>query len=113
MIPGVDPRQMKQMMRQMGMSQEEIKATRVIIETESQNFIFENPSVMKIKMKGEETFQLSGSYNLEDAKLEVKISEDDIEMVCAQANVSKDEAKKALETSNGDIAEAIVGLTQE
>lgn len=112
MIPGVDPRQMKQMMRQMGMSQEEIDATQVIIKTPTGDYIFDSPSVMKIKMRGEETFQLSGNYSINEAVAKITISEEDIKMVSSQANVSKEEAQKALENTNGDIAEAIVKLTE-
>lgn len=112
MIPGVDPRQLKAMMRQMGMSQEEVQATRVIIETPEKNLVFESPDVQKVTMQGQTTFQIIGSYSEEEAKLEINISDDDIEVVSSQANVSKDEAKRALENSNGDIAEAILKLSE-
>ncbi|PIN83313.1 hypothetical protein COV61_03470, partial [Candidatus Micrarchaeota archaeon CG11_big_fil_rev_8_21_14_0_20_47_5] len=36
MFPGVNPKQMEQMMRQMGIKSEEIKAKRVIIEKEGE-----------------------------------------------------------------------------
>ena len=35
MIPGVNPRQLKQMMRQMGMSQDEISTDEIIIKTKN------------------------------------------------------------------------------
>ena len=113
MIPGVDPRQLKAMMRQMAMSQEDINATKVIIETPDKSFVFENPNVQKVVMQGQTTFQIIGSYSTEEAKLEIKISEDDIEMVKSQANVTSEVAKKALEESNGDIAEAILNLSNQ
>lgn len=114
MIPGVDPRQLKAMMRQMGMSQEDIDAKEVIIKTSSGKvLVFNNPSVQKVTMKGQTTFQLEGSYVEEEEKVQVSISKDDIETVCEQAGVSVDVAKKALEKFNGDIAEAIVSLSDE
>lgn len=113
MIPGVDPRQMKQMMRQMGMSQEELDASEIIIRTKSgKELIFSNPSVQKIKMQGQETFQISGPYVESEPQAQITISEDDIEMVAAGAKVSKEIAKKTLEEVDGDIAHAIVNLTE-
>lgn len=110
MIPGVNPRQVQQMMRQMGMSQEDIDASCVIIKTSKGDLVFNNPSIQKIKMQGQETFQLSGSYELVEDKIEVVISEDDINTVVDAANVSKEVARSALEKSGGDIAQAIVDL---
>ena len=113
MIPGVDPRQMKQMMKQMGMSQDEIAATRVIIETTGKKFIFDTPSVTRIKMKGDETFQLGGSYRVEDVTVKIDISDDDVVIVSEQAKVSLDDARVALENAQGDIAQAIVDISGE
>lgn len=113
MIPGVDPRQLKQMMRQMGMSQVDLDATEVIIKTSDKTLIFENPQVQKITMQGQTSFQITGPYTEEEAKVEIQISEDDIKMVSEQANVSEDIAKDALEKADGDIAEAIVNLTEK
>lgn len=113
MIPGVNPRQMQQMMRQMGMSQTELEAEQVVIKLKSgKQLVFENPNVQQIKMQGQETFQLMGTYSELEEKAQITISEDDVEMVAEQANVSKDKAKEALENNNGDIAEAIVSLTE-
>lgn len=111
MIPGVNPRQMQHMMRQLGMSQEELDASEVIIKTKSGKIlVFEEPSVQKVTMQGQTTFQLSGEYTEKEEELKIEISQDDIDMVSEQAGVSKDEARKALETTKGDIAEAIVTL---
>ena len=38
------------------------------------------------------------------------IPEEDVELVATQANVSKEEARKALEECNGEPAEAIIKL---
>jgi len=113
MIPGVNPRQLKQMMRQMGMSQEDLNAKEVIIKTEDKVYIFKNPQVQKVVMQGQETFQVSGDFSLEELELKVIISDEDIEVVSEQAGISKDEARIALENCDGDIAEAIVSLTED
>jgi nascent polypeptide-associated complex subunit alpha len=112
MIPGVNPRQVQQMMKQMGMSQEDLDCSEVIIKTSKGNLVFSNPSVQKIIMQGQENFQLSGEYTLEENKLEISISDEDIETVSSQANVSKEKAKEALSESDGDIAQAIVNLSE-
>jgi nascent polypeptide-associated complex subunit alpha len=110
MIPGVDPRQMKQMMRQMGISQEEISATEVIIKTNEFEYVFKNPSVQKVKMQGQETFQIAGDFEKTELKIEVEINDDDVKMVLEGANVSEEKAKEELKKTNGDIAQAITNL---
>ncbi|MGC9309082.1 MAG: nascent polypeptide-associated complex protein [Candidatus Nanoarchaeia archaeon] len=103
MLPGLNPKKMQGMMKKMGISQEEIDANRVIIEGEK-NIIIENPQVTKIKMHGQESFQIVGDVREEE------ISEEDIKMVMDKANVGEEEAKKALEDQDGDIAAAVMDL---
>lgn len=101
---------MQAMMKQMGMSQDEIPSKKVIIEKEDGSKInIENPSVIKIKMQGQETFQISGDIHEETP--EVGISKDDIETVMEKTGKSEEEAKKALEKT-GDLAEAIMELSE-
>jgi nascent polypeptide-associated complex subunit alpha len=108
MIPGMggmNPRQMQRMMQQMGIKNEEIKASRVIIEQEGERIIIESPNVTLIEMQGQKSYQITGN-----ARTESLVSTDDIKMVAEQADVSESEAKKALEEAKGDIAEAIMKL---
>ena len=94
-------------MKQMGISQENVEASRVTIEKNDGNkIIIENPSVVKIKMQGNESFQISG-----DSKEETSISEEDIKTVAERTGKNEEEAKKALEMKNGDLAEAILELS--
>ena len=105
---GLDPKKMQAMMRQLGMSQEEIDASRVIIEKADGGKIFiENPSVAKISFQGNESFQISGSVK-EDPGF--AISDEDIATVMKKTNATRSEAKKALEETR-DIAEAILRLS--
>ncbi len=106
-LGGIDPKKMKAMMKQMGINQEEIEASRVIIEKEGGKIIVNNPSVQKVTMQGNISFQIAGEVS-EEAE---GIKEEDILMVAEKTGKSKDEAKKALEESSGDIAEAIVKLS--
>ncbi|MFH1447896.1 MAG: nascent polypeptide-associated complex protein [Candidatus Micrarchaeota archaeon] len=108
MMPGMNPRQMQRMMQQMGIKSEDIKARRVIIELEVERMVIDNPQVTMVEMQGQKTYQIMG-----EARTESVVSSEDIRMVSEQTGVSEEEAKKGLEESNGDIAEAIMKLKQE
>jgi nascent polypeptide-associated complex subunit alpha len=108
MIPGINPKQMQAVMKQMGMSQTDIPSARVIIEKEDGGkIIINNPSVAKIKMQGQESFQISGDISEESGE---KFSENDVKVVMEKTNCSEKEAKKALEET-GDLADAIMKLS--
>lgn len=101
---------MQQMMRQMGIQQQDIAASEVIIKTEGKEIVITNPSVAKVNMMGQETFQISGEIHERELSTSPKISEDDVKTVMEQANVDKGKARKAIEESDGDLAEAIMNL---
>ena len=109
MFGGVNPAQMKGMMKKMGISQVELPVRRVVFEMEDGNLVVENPSVMQIKMQGQESFQVSGDVVEESAE---SFSDEDVEMVVSQSGKSEDEVRAALEESGGDIAEAIMALKE-
>jgi nascent polypeptide-associated complex subunit alpha len=114
MMPGINPRKMQQMMRQMGIQQVEIPATEVIIKTPDCELVISNPQVSKVNMMGQVTLQVVG--NIEERPLEVKkleISDEDVDTVAEQAGVSKDMAREALKKVNGDLAEAILLIGKE
>ena len=103
MLPGINPKQLQQAMKQLGIKQENIDALEVIIKTPTKNIIIKNPTVAKVNMMGQETFQVSGT-------IEESFPEDDIKIIIEQVNCSRQEAIKALEKNNGDIAQAILSL---
>ncbi len=105
MFPGINQKQMKQMMRQLGINPIEIPSTEVIIKTNDKEIVIQSPQVSKINMMGQETWQVIGKA-VERAKLE--ISEEDINTVAEQANVSRGEALQAIAKHNGDLAAAIL-----
>ena len=107
MMPGMDPRQMQQMMKQMGIKSEEISAKSVVIETDEAKLIIENPQVTKISMQGNDSFQISGTVRKEES-----ISQEDVKMVAEQGEVSEEKARDALVEAKGDIAEAIMKLKE-
>ena len=105
----LDPKKMNAVMKQMGISQEDLEATRVIIEKGDERIIIENPSVTKVKMNGQETFQVSGQVR-EELENSGNLKED-IETVMEKTGCSKEEAKEILEET-GDLAEAIMRLSK-
>jgi len=107
MIPGVNPKMLKQAMKKMGVKQEEMDAYEVIIRTRDGDYSIKNPQVMRVEMMGQESLQITGDME----KVE-KDRGDDVRLVMEQAKCSEDDARKALEKSNGDIAQAILGLEQ-
>ncbi|NMB66747.1 Nascent polypeptide-associated complex protein [Candidatus Woesearchaeota archaeon] len=106
MIPNLDPKKMQSLMKQMGLTQSEIDAERVIIEKkEGGRLIINNPEVLKIKIQGNESFQITGEV------LEEKFDEKDIEMIIEKTHCSKKEAETILRET-GDLAEAILRLSK-
>ncbi len=109
MIPGLgglNPKKMQQMMKQLGINQEEIDAERVIIEKNDGRIIIENPSVQRINMQGQESWQITGEARQE----ETGIRENDVKLVMEKTGKNEKEARKSLEDAGGDIAEAILNL---
>lgn len=110
MFPGLNPKKMQAVMKQMGISQDEIPASRVIIEKEDGGrLIIQNPSVTKIKMQGQESFQITGDISEETE--EVGISEEDIKTVMEKTGKSEEIVRKTMEETS-DLAEAILKLSQ-
>lgn len=58
----MNPRKMKQMMKQMGIDVEELDAERVVIETaDGDDLVFDGAQVTKMDAQGQETYQIVGS----------------------------------------------------
>jgi len=110
MIPGLggmNPKKMQGMMKQLGINQEDIDATKVTIETTSGSIEINNPSVQKITMQGQESFQITGEISESSTP---SITAEDIKMVMGKTGKSEAESKTALEKTN-DIADAIMELS--
>jgi len=107
MFGGIDPKKMQAMMKQMGIKQEEINASRVIIEKDDGNIVINNPNVVKINMQGNESFQITGDVS----EQEEEISEEDVKLVMEKTGKSEKQVREALERFNGDLTEAITELS--
>ena len=115
MIPGMNPKQLKQMERQMkkmGMDMKDLKGVKeVIIRFEDKELIIPDAEVSLMNVMGQETYQVNGTAQEIAIEEELVIPDEDIEMVSNQANVTRKEAENALIESNGDLAEAILKLS--
>jgi nascent polypeptide-associated complex subunit alpha len=112
MFPGIDPKKMQAVMKQMGISQEDIDAIRVIIECSDKDIVIDEPSVVKVKMQGQTSFQISGNITeKEKSNNHDDYSEEDIETIIEKTGCTKDKAIDALKKYNGDLTEAILSLS--
>lgn len=98
------------MMKRMGINQVDIPAVEVIIKTEDKEIVISEPSVAKVNMMGQETFQISGNVTERESSSEPEVTEDDISTVVEQTGASSEDAEKALQENKGDIAAAIISL---
>ena len=109
MFGGIDPKKMQAMMKQMGIKQDEIDAVRVIIEkTDGSRIVIDEPSVTKIDMKGQESWQITGEAHEESGN---GISEEDIRLIMDKTGKDYEECKAVLERNDGDMAQAIMELS--
>jgi nascent polypeptide-associated complex subunit alpha len=105
----INPRQLEKMAKKMGIQSTQIDAEEVIIRTSDTDIVIHNPSVAKVNMMGQETYQVTGES---EERSREDFSEEDVEMVAEKAGVSTEEAREALKKFGG-IAEAIVGLGEK
>ena len=112
MMPGnINPRKMKQMMKQLGMQMDQIEdVEKIVIYTAKGNWVFDTAEVTAMTMQGVTTYQVSGTPRFEESV--VQIPDEDVRLVAEQASVSVEEARKALVACRGDIAEAILKVSK-
>ena len=129
----MNPRKMKQMMKQMGIDVTELDAEEVVIRTADEELVFSDVQVTRMDAQGQETYQVVGEPEVREAGSgstagaveagvedeagadadvddEAAIPEDDVELVATRAGVSKGDAREALEAEDGDLAAAIARL---
>jgi nascent polypeptide-associated complex subunit alpha len=120
---GMDDRKMQQMMKQMGIDMQELDAEEVIIRTAEEELVFSKPDVQRMDAQGQQTYTIVGEPESRDrgeaGRGEPAIEEsegdggvaaipdDDVELVATRAGVGQDEAREALEATDGDLAAAI------
>ncbi|MFO7677761.1 MAG: nascent polypeptide-associated complex protein [Thermoplasmatota archaeon] len=111
MMPGkINPRQMNQMMRRLGINVKNIEdVEKVIIRTKQKEYVFEDAEVTLMDAQGQKTYQIMGNPQIR-SRSEDTLKED-VKLVMQQTGKSEEEAKKALQESDGDIAQAILNLS--
>ncbi len=112
MLPGVNPRQMQKMMKQMGIQQVDIEGVeRVEIICSDRKYVIEPAQVSQVNMMGQRTWQVLGEVREESLESAPDISDEDVRTVAEQAGVSEEEARQTIEAMDGDLAAAILELT--
>ncbi|NLI73216.1 MAG: nascent polypeptide-associated complex protein [Euryarchaeota archaeon] len=114
---GVNPRQMKQAMRRLGITTEELKGVEeVIIRTRTKEYVLTDAAVTLMDMQGQKTFQIIGDpiirdrQKISDESSEIPVPEEDIQLVMEQTGCDRERAIEALRKSEGQPAEAILSI---
>lgn len=107
----INPRDLQKAMQRMGVQQKEVDALEVVIRCSDKDIVIESPSVAKINMMGQESWQIVGRAVEKPHSSEPEIKEEDVKTVMDQTGVSKEQALEAIKASKGDLAEAILKLS--
>jgi nascent polypeptide-associated complex subunit alpha len=114
---GGRPEEIARILRRLGVSIEEVNAVKVTIELGDGTLMVVEPpeAVLLVKSRDQPpVFMVVGSHRVERrGRGEARFSEDDVRFVAEKAGVSLEEARRALEESGGDIAAAILRLTEK
>jgi nascent polypeptide-associated complex subunit alpha len=111
----ISPRETKRLMKRMGLSLDAMpEVHQVTFKTDSKEILIDDPEVAVLDLKGQRVFQVTGG-TVTERKLkkdveEVTIPETDIRLVADQTGRDVEEARAALEESQGDLAKAILLL---
>jgi nascent polypeptide-associated complex subunit alpha len=107
------------MMKRLGIEQEEIAdVEEVVIRTATKEFVFTKAQVTMMTVQGQKTVQIVGEPLIrarkegaaKTAPAKVEIPDEDVALVAEKAGVSEAAARKALEETGGEPAEAIIRL---
>lgn len=108
---GMNPKKLKQMMKQMGIDVEVIEDVKEVkIITEDKEIVFKDPEVTIMNVQGSNTYQITGTP--EEREIST-IKREDIDLVMEKAGVTEEDAKNALKETGGDIAAAIMKLMED
>ena len=116
-LQGLSPKAMQKALGQID-TQEIDEVLEVIVRTRTEEIVLEEPEVTIMNM-GQELWNIvpkrvirksSGTPSIPEAKQELTINEQDVQLIVSTAGVTKEEAISAIEKSGGDIAKAIMRL---
>jgi nascent polypeptide-associated complex subunit alpha len=112
----VNPRQMKQAMKRMGISTEEINdVEEVIIRTATTEYVIKKAEVTVMAVQGQKTYQIAGETETrprvrEAAQAGPSYNEEDVKLVMEQCSCTREKAIEALKATDGQPAEAILKI---
>jgi len=116
-LQGLSPKAMQKALGQID-TQEIDEVLEVIVRTRTEEIVLEEPEVTIMNM-GQELWNIVpkrvtrkslGIPSIPEAKQELTINEQDVQLIVSTAGVTKEEAISAIEKSGGDIAKAIMSL---
>lgn len=118
-------RTMERQMRRMGVDFQQLDAvTEVLIRFPDRELVLTEPQVVTMQGQGDNVYQIIGqaeersltvSSEAEEGApktVAITFSEEDVQLVANQANVSEEEAREALRAAEGNLARAIIALTE-
>jgi nascent polypeptide-associated complex subunit alpha len=118
-------RAMERQMRRMGVDFQQLDAvTEVLIRFPDRELVLTEPQVVTMQGQGDNVYQIIGqaeersltvSSEAEEGApkaVAITFSEEDVQLVANQANVSEEEAREALRAAEGNLARAIIALTE-
>jgi nascent polypeptide-associated complex subunit alpha len=109
----VNPRQARRMMQRMGLNMNPLEVEEVVMRTKDKEITIEEPEVAVLEVQGQKIFQVAGGHITEKTiEKRISVPEEDVQLVAQQAKVSLERARAALEQTNGDLAQAILLLSQ-
>lgn len=129
----MNPRKLNQMMEQMGIDIEELDAEEIVIRTGDEELVFDQPDVQRMDAQGQATYTITGEPETRPAGGGEEatplgagddggssgdgdenggdvIPEEDVGIVSQRTGASEDDAREALEATDGDLAAAVSRL---
>ncbi len=113
-------------MRRMGVDFQQLEdVTEVLIRFPDKELVIPQAQVLVMQAQGDDIYQIVGqseerslttsAESEEDSPVTTvqTFTEEDVQLVASQANVSEDEAREALRTAEGNLAKAIIVLTEK
>jgi nascent polypeptide-associated complex subunit alpha len=106
---------MKQAMKKMGISTEEIKdVEEVVIRTATTEYVIKKAEVTIMAVQGQKTYQIAGETEVRPRAREAgqgpAYTEEDVKLVMEQTSCAREKAMEALKATDGQPAEAILKI---
>ncbi len=119
-------RSMERQMRKMGVDFQQLEdVSEVLIRLPDKEIVIPQAQVLVMQAQGDDIYQIIGQSEERGLTVSTEqevgapvtsvqtFSEEDVQLVASQANVSEDEARDALRAVEGNLAKAIIVLTEK